>query len=453
MTRSRTVLHAATGGVLLLAAAACEEVEQIQDRFRDLTPHEAYLASLADAGLSETALGRDWAAAARRSVEEASPVVLPFQEESFITPEAPEAMAYRVTVVRGQRLEALVSLDSDEDTRVFVDLFRVADDERDPLRPVMSTDSLPGEFVHEPWRGGDFILRVQPELLRGGRLRVVLRLEAQLAFPVQGIDARGIQSVFGDQRDGGRREHHGVDIFARRGTPVLATSDATVRRVEVTRRGGKVVWLRDEARNASIYYAHLDSQAVQDGQRVRVGDVLGFVGNTGNARTTPPHLHFGIYRRGEGPVDPAPFIRPPGGALMELAVDVGSLGSWVRLRDDGTRLRAAPSVRSHVVRELGRHTPLRVLAGSADWYRVRLPDGSNGYVLARLTESVERPVELRTASAGGALHAEPAATAPVVMELAPGAEVPVLGRFDDYLYVRAPTGEMGWFGMGDGALQ
>ena len=59
----------------------------------------------------------------------------------------------------------------------------------------------------------------------------------------------------------------------------------------------------------SHYYAHLERPAVTTGEHVTVGDVVGYVGNTGNARTTPPHLHFGIYRRGEGPIDPLPFVQ------------------------------------------------------------------------------------------------------------------------------------------------
>jgi SH3-like domain-containing protein len=178
---------------------------------------------------------------------------------------------------------------------------------------------------------------------------------------------------------------------------------------------------------------------------------VGYVGNSGNARTTPPHLHFGLYRRGEGPVDPAPFVRQPRGSLDELTADLDRLGSWVRLRDEGIRLRGAPGTRSPVVREMGVHTPLRVLGGSGAFYRVRLPDGVQGYVAARLTESVDSPVETRTAAAGGTLHAEPDETTPVVTELDPGVELPVLGRFGGYLYVRAPTGQQGWLGA-DGTL-
>lgn len=434
-----------------LALVACEQVEQVQDRFRDLTPYEAYQESLSDAGLSETALATDWMAAGRAALDGAAPVSLPFEEEGFITAEEPGAMAYRISVPRGQKLTADVTLQSDEDTQVFVELFRVPDAANDPFRPVYSFDSIPGAFEHEPWRGGDFVLRVQPELLRGGQYRVVLRLAPQLAFPVEGHGMRAIQSTFGMPRDAGRRSHHGVDIFARRGTPVLATSDGTVNRVNTTGLGGKVVWLRDPVRNANIYYAHLDSQYVREGDRVQRGDTLGFVGNSGNARSTPPHLHFGVYRRGEGPVDPAPFLRPPQSTLAELTADLERLGGWMRLRNDGIRLRAAPGLRAPVIRELEEYTPVRVLGGSGEYFRVRLPDGGQGYVAARLTEPVDEPVASQMVATGDIVRTRPATEAPVMVRLDHDTEVPVLGRFDGYLYVRSPDGLTGW--MSDTAQQ
>ncbi|NJD18472.1 MAG: hypothetical protein FIA95_04220, partial [Gemmatimonadetes bacterium] len=383
-------------------SSACEQVEQVQDRLRDLTPHEAYLASLSEAGLGQTALVRDWVAVSLRAVQGAPAVRLPFQEEGYIAPDEAVAMAYRLRVGRGQRLMGRVTLGSDPQARVFVDLFRVPEDPADPLRPVLSADTVPGEFAYEPWREGEYILRVQPELLRGGRYRVVLRLEAQLAFPVEGHGEADIHSVFGDARDGGRRLHHGVDIFAPRGTPVLAAAEGVVSRVQVTRLGGKVVWVRDPARNANLYFAHLDSQAVSPDQEVGVGDTLGFVGNTGNARTTAPHLHFGLYRRGEGPVDPAPFLRRPRGTLEALTADLGRLGGWVRPLEGETALRSAPDPASPVLAEVGHQDPLRVWAGSGSWYRVRLAGGHEGYLPARLTEPAERPAETRSALGAGA---------------------------------------------------
>lgn len=433
-------------GLVVLAAgvSACEQVEQVQDRFRDLTPHEAYQESLAQAGLSETALGRDWLTAGRSAVDRAAPVSLPFEEEGFITPEEPGAMAYRITIERGQKLTAEVSLRGEEGTRVFIDLFRAPSSEDDPARPIYSSDSVPESFVHEPYRGGEFILRLQPELLRGGQYRISLTLDAQLAFPVEGHGMPAIQSVFGVDRDGGRRSHHGVDIFARRGTPVLATSAGTINRVDVTTLGGKVVWLRDPVRNANLYFAHLDSQNVSSGDRVQPGDTIGFVGNTGNARTTPPHLHFGVYRRGEGPIDPAPFLRPPSGVPVQMTADLDQLGAWVRLRNEGIRLRAAPDGRAPVVRELEQYTPLRVLGGSGEYFRVRLPDGAQGYVAARLTETVDQPIMQQVVATADPIWARPDDGAPVVATLDADTEVPVFGRYEGFLYVVAPGGATGW---------
>lgn len=434
----------AFAGAVLLSASACEQTEQVQDRFRDLTPYEVYQEGLSEAGLTGTALARDWLAAGRDAVDAAAPVSLPFEEEGFITPEDPGAMAYRVTIGRGQKLTAEVTLEGEENTRVFLDLFRVPSSPDDPPRPVISSDSVPGAFVHEPWRGGDYILRLQPELLRGGQYRVTLRLDAQLAFPVEGHDMRAAQSLWGVDRDGGRRSHEGVDIFARRGTPVLATSAGIINRVDVTNLGGKVVWLRDPIRNANIYFAHLDSQYVRNGDRVEVGDTVGFVGNTGNARTTPPHLHFGVYRRGEGAVNPAPFIRRPRGELAQMTADLAQLGSTVRLRNSGIRLRSAPGLRTPVIRELSEHTPLRVLGGSGDFYRVRLPDGVQGYVAARLTEDVSRPLGQQAIVAQQTVLSAPTRAAPAVARLDRGTEVPVLGRFDGFVYVVSPDGNPGW---------
>ncbi len=431
----------------LSAIAACEQVEQVQDHFRDLTPHEAYLESLRQAGLDGTALAVAWQEAAAQAIAAPVEVSLPFEERGYISPEDPGAMGYRVSVPRGRRLTAEVTLDTEDGTRVFVDLFRVPTDDEDPVRPLISTDSVPGTFVHEPWRGGEFLLRLQPELLRGGQYTVTLRLEAQLAFPVEGHGVRAVQSRFGVPRDGGRRSHHGVDIFAPRGTPVLASAEGVVNRVQNTNIGGKVVWLRDPVRNANLYYAHLDSQYVRSGQRVRPGDTIGFVGNTGNARTTPPHLHFGVYRRGEGPVDPFPFLDPPPTDIPELTADVSRLGTWVRLQNGGIRLRSDPGLGGAILDELEQYTPVRVLGGSGAYFRVRLPDGAQGYVAARLTEPLDEPLTAEASTSSRAVRTAPGEDAPIIGTLGPGDEMTVLGRYGQYLYVRAPTGRGGWVGV------
>ena len=155
-------------------------------------------------------------------------------------------------------------------------------------------------------RDGAYVLRIQPELLRSGRFSVLQRTLASLPFPVSGLTAAAVQSEFGAARDAGRRQHEGIDIFAARDTPVLAVVDG-VARTGTNTLGGNVVWLRGRAFGESFYYAHLERFAFEGTANVKAGDVLGYVGNTGNARTTAPHLHFGIYDRGA--IDPFPFIQ------------------------------------------------------------------------------------------------------------------------------------------------
>jgi len=395
--------------VAALSEGGCERAEQVRDRFRDETPHEAYAHALARAGLAETALGRSWIRAARNAVRMAATVTLPFEEEGFIAPEAPSAVAYRVRVRRGQRLRVGVVVETRENTRIFVDVFRVPADSSDAFRPVAHSQSADTALTYEPWRTGSFVVRLQPELLRGGRYRLSLALEARLAFPLEGRGVRAIQSLFGAPRDAGRRRHEGVDIFARRGTPVVAALDGVVSRVDTLSLGGKVVWLRDPTRRLALYYAHLDSQTVRAGQRVHTGQVVGFVGNTGNARTTPPHLHFGVYLRGEGAVDPDPFIRPPSRHTTALAADLAELGGWIHVRRSGIRVRAGPSRHAPVLREMDPASALRVVGATGRWFRVQLQDGHPGYVAARLTAPAEASVRVADTSNGPDLSAVAAA--------------------------------------------
>ena len=114
-----------------------------------------------------------------------------------------------------------------------------------------------------------------------------------LGVPVAGVSRARLVSTFGARRDGGRRRHQGVDIFAPRGTPVLAAHDGVVVHIGHARLGGLVVHTFGR-RGVLAYYAHLDHlrRGLVVGELVVEGEVLAYVGNTGNARTTPPHLHF-----------------------------------------------------------------------------------------------------------------------------------------------------------------
>ncbi|HEV7331200.1 MAG TPA: M23 family metallopeptidase [Flavisolibacter sp.] len=138
-----------------------------------------------------------------------------------------------------------------------------------------------------------------------------------LAFPVAGKKSN-IGSFWGASRDGGRRKHKGIDIFASKGTPVVAITDGVIVERGNTPIGGKVLWLKSSTHGWTAYYAHLDKQSVKEGQYVRKGQVIGTVGKTGNARYTPAHLHFGIYRE-RGPINPLPYVKNAPKVLLKKA--------------------------------------------------------------------------------------------------------------------------------------
>ena len=429
------------GGVLFVLG--CEEPEVINPFARSLTPHEAYATSLEQAGLTTTALGQSWLEAGTEILATAPPIPLPFREIRYLDPAQPTAVGYRFELKRGQKLLIDVATQPGDTARVFIDLYEAPRDSTSRPRHLRSADSTRA-ITYNVRRSRTYLLRVQPELLRGGRFRITIQTDASLAFPVAGKDSGAIRSYFGDSRDGGRRRHHGVDIFADKGTPALAAAEATVTRVRNGGLGGKVVWLRDR-RGHALYYAHLDSQLVRRGMRVSVGDTVGLVGNTGNARTTPPHLHFGIYQN--GPTDPLPFIHVPRTKPAAVRVDTSRLGHSARVARTDTRLRATPGRRADVIRDLPRHTAVYVAGGSGSWYRVHLPDSTVGYVAASQLEPTQQPVREVQLATGRALRRHPAPTALPIDSLAADATVQVLGEFEDFLYVGAPSGRAGWIAL------
>jgi murein DD-endopeptidase MepM/ murein hydrolase activator NlpD len=136
-------------------------------------------------------------------------------------------------------------------------------------------------------------------------------------IPVAGIDPRTLTSTFNAER-GGNRRHEAMDIMAPRGTPVLASVTGRVVKLFTSAAGGLTIYQFDEDEEYCYYYAHLDSYApdLTEGQVVARGQIIGFVGTTGNAPPGAPHLHFAIHRLGpdkrwwEGePLDPMTFLR------------------------------------------------------------------------------------------------------------------------------------------------
>jgi murein DD-endopeptidase MepM/ murein hydrolase activator NlpD len=117
-------------------------------------------------------------------------------------------------------------------------------------------------------------------------------------MPVDGVPRDRLHDSFDERRAGGLRGHEAIDIMAPRGTPVRAVEDGHVAKLFRSIPGGLTIYLFDPTETFSYYYAHLDRYAsgLKDGQKVRRGEVIGYVGSTGNASEDAPHLHFAIFQ-------------------------------------------------------------------------------------------------------------------------------------------------------------
>jgi murein DD-endopeptidase MepM/ murein hydrolase activator NlpD len=137
-----------------------------------------------------------------------------------------------------------------------------------------------------------------------------------LAMPIAGVNPEELEDTFNEIHDG--HKHEALDIPAPRGTPVTAVAEGNVVKLFTSKPGGLTVYQFDDSRTYCYYYAHLDRYAagLKENTLLRKGDVLGYVGSTGNASADAPHLHFAVTQLGpdkkwwEGTaINPLPLFR------------------------------------------------------------------------------------------------------------------------------------------------
>ena len=158
----------------------------------------------------------------------------------------------------------------------------------DKLLPTISQQSQ--RFVVAKWQQVNLLQQPLPT-------------DNSLPSPLPG---QHLTDTWGGARSEGRR-HEGIDIFAPRNTPIKATTQGVVSKVGDDRLGGKVVVIVGPG-GAGPYYAHLEDYAdISPNQWIEVGDTVGYVGDSGNAKGTPPHVHYGVYINGSA-VNPYPLL-------------------------------------------------------------------------------------------------------------------------------------------------
>jgi murein DD-endopeptidase MepM/ murein hydrolase activator NlpD len=357
--------------LLLLAAVIVSSCNSsfTKNIFRHKTPHETYADHLDDKGLDNTPEGRQWFTASRTALEHPVEMQLPYKIHAFLQPEKPRALGIQFKAKQGQRLT--FTINKKAPVVVYADLFRqVSVDE-----PLFSADTSQSTFSYDIDEPGEYILRLQPELFHIADFTLSVSIGPSLDFPVASAKANA-GSYWGDERDAGKRKHEGIDIFAPKRTPVVAVADGIITAVRDGGLGGKTVLLTPEGKHYSLYYAHLDQQLVHEGEAVKKGTVLGLVGNTGNAKNTPSHLHFGVYTY-SGAVDPLPFIdrsKKSAAALPEKELI--------------SNLRLKKSMKTPGGMEVRSNTIVQPLALTSNGYIVEMANGQPVEVSFNLVEQL-----------------------------------------------------------------
>lgn len=407
--------------------------------FKPSSAHEQYLRKLTTVGLDKTAMGNTWINNSIISLQKAVGITLPYKETGYFAADRIPAAAYRFTAIRGQKITISLVKKPAKDFMVYIDLWRESTDGQ--VKLLASADTLDNKITIDLEETSTYLIRLQPELLRSGEYTLEVSSTASLAFPVK--TSATIQSFFGAGRDSNSRKHEGVDIFAPFRTPVLAIAAGTITRVNENNLGGKVVWMRPTNKDYTLYYAHLDLQIATEGQQVTVGDTLGLIGNTGNALTTPPHLHFGIYAS-SGAIDPLPFIDKTLKPFLAITSALSALNNTMRSTSNTTLYQSAKTNATAVV-SLKKGTILHIEAANTSWYKAQLPDGTVGFIQSKLVAFTNKALsQLKIKESQIQVLDQPNSLAAVKLNLKQNTSVNLLGSFENYYLISGPDQQTGW---------
>jgi len=424
--------------LLLYTMASCRS--GAGNLFKTTSPHEQYQRKLVAAGLDKTSMGRAWSTMANQSLNNALLITPPFKANGYFAAEKIPAMAYRFEGLRGQKISIHLIRSAARANHIYIDLLTKQDNGE--FKVISSADTTGKPLIVETQENITYFIRLQPELLSSAAYTIEITAGPSLNFPLTNNSRKNIMSLFGDGRDAGSRKHEGIDIFSPFHTPVLAAADGTVTRVNENNLGGKVVWMRPEGKNYTLYYAHLDQQIAVEGQQVKSGDTLGLMGNTGNAKTTNPHLHFGIYTP-NGTVDPLPFVNPVILPLPEVTAAVNLLNTRARTKGKAN-LYLSASLTDQSAVALPTATVIFINSAYKNAYSVELPDGKTGFIKSRQLTALAPLKKIKITSSPLPGYEQPGEPMVVKTNFSPGETISVIGVFSNYLLVSGDTKETAW---------
>lgn len=408
--------------------------------FKAASPHEQYQKKLINVGLDKTAMGSAWLNAAVMSTQKALNINIPYRENGYFAADKVPATAYKFNATKGQKLNMKLNKTPSGGALIYMDVWYSKDQTQ---KLIASADTLNNPIVFDIDQTGTYLIRLQPELLQNVAYELEITTGPSLAFPIKSKNTNSIKSYWGDGRDNDARKHEGVDIFGNFRTPVLAISEGKVTRVNENNLGGKVVWMRPKDKDYTLYYAHLDEQIAIEGQEVKIGDTLGLMGNTGNARTTPTHLHFGIYTF-NGAVNPLPFIDPVTKTPAAVTASGTKLNKTLRTTS-AVKMFSSPQSKATVLATLNAGTIVEANAATGNYYKVELPDGSTGFIQSnKLVQVIEPIKKLKINLLQQKVYDKPDSLAAIKTTLNEGQTVSLLGTFGNYQLIGSAGTETGW---------
>ena len=374
----KKIIYIAAVFLMLAVAVKCSKIVKVTDAITNPTAREVYAREFKN----DTVVFANWQRAYSASVNDSLEISLPYGEKGVFSKGRTVAYSYNFSLEEGEVLVVDVAKDS-LNQRVFIDLFEKSDS---IYRHIESNKINSASIVFEPKQSGVYKLVVQPEIMASGNFFISIAKKPGYGFPVSGHGNSAIGSFWGMERDGGKRNHEGIDIFAKRGTPVVAVTNGTISRTGDQGLGGKQVWQRDGLFGYSIYYAHLDSINTEGGRRVKTGDTIGFVGNTGNAKFTLPHLHFGIYKGFGGAINPLPFvykIPEVNAAQFPRNYTVKTL----KIKSKAN-IRKGPEAAYAKIGELKANDTVTLLGQHKDWLHIKTATGQQAFISKTLVKNI-----------------------------------------------------------------
>ncbi|MGY3212932.1 peptidoglycan DD-metalloendopeptidase family protein [Mucilaginibacter sp. HD30] len=427
----------------LLLATACSKMNGPAALFKKSSPHDVYADNLRSAGLERTEMGRQWLSRAANIAGSALAIKIPYKETGFFAPEKTQTVTLSFNAVKGQKINIAVTKKPALNFNIYADVFASA--KNGELDRVAFADTTGTALEYEINETGKYYLRLQPELLSGGQYTLSITAGPSLGFPVSASANPRIGSFYGDGRDEGNRLHEGIDIFAPKRSPAVAAANGVVTSVRENTLGGKVVFMRPDGKDYSLYYAHLDSQMVNSGQNVRIGDTLGLVGNTGNARYTPSHLHFGVYT-GNGTVDPLYFVNREVKKPHQISAPLSLLNATVRINRKAEVITTSES--DSKKQTFAVNTPLTVNAATANQYKVTFPDGNIGYIESKAVATISSLKKITLKNSAVLFNAPDSLTALPIAAVKLGDRVDLLGTYQNYQLVKIDNNS-GWIAVKD----